>query len=67
MAHRQAPALPQSGKGENYMKISELDCGLTVMGLATAKPRILRKIIAVGCLAISITLNFQVRTGEELA
>lgn len=70
MAHRQAPALPQSGKGDDSMRNPKLDCGLRMMSQVEARLRIVfKKVVAVcvvSCLAISLTLNLQIRTGEGL-
>jgi len=66
MAHCQVPALPQSDKGEVYMKNSRPDCGLKAMCLVKAKVRVFKKIVIASYLVISVTLNIQIRTGEEL-
>ena len=67
MAHRQAPALPQSGKGEGFMQNPQPDCNLTVMCQVKAKIRVAVVGISVIGLATGLSLDLQIRTREELA
>lgn len=68
MAHRQAPTLPQSGKGEGNMQNPQLNCGIEVVSRVKARLRIKVLVVLVSaCLTTSVALNLQIRTGEGLA
>lgn len=71
MAHRQVPALLQSEKGNRPLKKSELDCRFkAVAGMGAQVSIALRKaaqVLVVAYVAVSLTFNFQIRTGEGAA